>query len=92
MSKSTEPIKTMKAKKENSYIYHIVDNKKCGQVIVERYGYQQMPIGFGFRGKDFVVDYIKYPIYKGYCLGCLKKGYFRTGPYKIKTKKVDLSK
>jgi hypothetical protein len=39
MAKSTEFIKTMKAKKENSYIYHIVDNKKCGQIVVERYGY-----------------------------------------------------
>jgi hypothetical protein len=51
-----------------------------------------MPVGFGFRGKDFVVDYMKYPIYKGFCLGCSKKGYFRTGPYEIKTKKVKLGK
>jgi len=92
MKKTLKPIITMKAKKENSNIYHIIDNKKCGQVVVEAYGYQQIPTGMGFRGKDFVIDILKYPIYKGYCLGCSKKGYFRTGPYEIKTKKVKLGK
>lgn len=52
------------------------DNQCNGQIAVGGEGWVKMPTGFGFKGKKFVVDAIKYPAYSGFCLKCGADGMF----------------
>ena len=41
---------------------------KCkSQILIDATGWRQVPIGFGFRGGDFVVDAARYYGYMGEC-------------------------
>ena len=47
-----------------------------GQLAIDGEGYVQLPSGLGFVGSKFVVDYVRYPAYKGFCMKCHKEGMF----------------
>lgn len=57
---------------------HDVRHVECGngQLAIDGVGYQDFPLGFGFRGSAFVVDKMRVKIYKGFCMDCHKEGYF----------------
>lgn len=47
-----------------------------GQIAIEGEGYIQLPSGFGFDGPRFVVDAVRCPAYKGFCMKCSAEGMF----------------
>ena len=71
-----------------------------GQLAIDGEGYVQLPTGFGFadtpKGQRFVVDAVRYPAYRGWCMKCHIEGMFvrkdrkpkpvRTVPRKINRK------
>ena len=53
-----------------------VDNDCNGQLMIGGEGHVTLPTGFGFRGRKFVVDGVKYPAYSGFCDKCGAEGMF----------------
>ena len=47
-----------------------------GQIAVSGWATQKLPLGFGFRGSDFVVDYVTYHYFSGFCMKCHAEGDF----------------
>lgn len=50
---------------------------QCGEMLsVGGWGRRRIPLGFGFAGKGFQVDFIEIKTVMGYCFKCKSDGHF----------------
>ena len=55
-----------------------------GQIMTDGTFERLLPVGFGFRGNEFVVDKVSQTGYLGFCLKCHKEGAFISANVKPK--------